>query len=127
MALVSIFMLPAQAASLLVIPSLVTNVWQTRPFGTLAPMLRRVGGMQLGVACGPLAGALILGAPAGAWAGISLGVLLVIYSPWTLFGRPVSVPAHAARLLGAFVGPLTSFVPAATAKRAVVKECVMTV
>src|SRR3546814_3283433 len=41
MALLSIFMLPAQAAALLVIPSLVTNVWKTRPFGTLAPLLRR--------------------------------------------------------------------------------------
>ncbi|HEY9573757.1 MAG TPA: sulfite exporter TauE/SafE family protein [Pusillimonas sp.] len=114
MALLSIFMLPAQAAALLVIPSLVTNVWQTRPFGTLAPMLRRVGGMQLGVACGTLAGALILGAPAGAWAGISLGVLLVIYSAWTLFGRPFSVPAHAERWLGPLVGALTGFVTAAT-------------
>src|SRR3546814_7942816 len=94
MALLSIFLLPAQAAALLVIPSLVTNVWQTRPFGTLAPMLRRVGGMQLGVACGTLAGALILGAPAGAWAGISLGVLLVIYSAWTLFGRPFRSEEH---------------------------------
>src|SRR3546814_11518283 len=77
-------------------------------------MLRRVGGMQLGVACGTLAGALILCAPAGAWAGISLGVLLVIYSAWTLFGRPFSVPAHADRWLGPLAAALTGFVTAPT-------------
>src|SRR5690606_17989153 len=114
MALLSVFMLPAQAAALLVIPSLVTNVWQTRPFGGLAPMLRRIGGMQLGVAAGTLAGAMLLGAPAGAWAAVSLGVALVAYSAWTLFGRPFTVPAHAERWLGPLVGALTGFVTAAT-------------
>jgi uncharacterized membrane protein YfcA len=114
MALLSVFMLPAQAAALLVIPSLVTNVWQTRPFSGMAPMLRRVGGMQLGVAAGTLAGAILLGAPAGAWAAVSLGVALVAYSAWTLFGRPFTVPAHAERWLGPLVGALTGFVTAAT-------------
>jgi uncharacterized membrane protein YfcA len=114
MALLSVFMLPAQAAALLVIPSLVTNLWQTRPFSSLTPMLRRVGGMQLGVAVGTLAGAMILGAPAGAWAAVSLGVALVAYSAWTLFGRPFAVPAHAERWLGPLVGALTGLVTAAT-------------
>src|SRR3546814_12638629 len=49
MALLSIFMIPAQAAALLVIPSLVTNVWQTRPFHSLMPMLKRIAG-QIGTA-----------------------------------------------------------------------------
>lgn len=114
MALLSVFMLPAQAAALLVIPSLVTNLWQTRPFSSLTPMLRRVGGMQLGVAVGTLAGAMILGAPAGAWAAVSLGVALVAYSAWTLFGSPFAVPAHAERWLGPLVGALTGLVTAAT-------------
>ncbi len=114
MALLSIFMLPAQAAALLVIPSLVTNVWQTRPFHSLLPMLQRVGGMQVGVAAGTLVGAIILGAPAGAWAAVSLGVALVAYSAWTLFGHPLLVPAHAERWLGPLVGALTGFITAAT-------------
>src|SRR5690606_30501889 len=114
MALLSIFMMPALAAALLVIPSLVTNVWQTRPFHTLAPLLRRVGGMQLGVALGTLAGAVLLGAPAGAWAAVSLGVALIAYSLWALFGKPVAIPARTEQWLGPLVGIVTGFITAAT-------------
>ncbi|UYO92654.1 sulfite exporter TauE/SafE family protein [Pollutimonas sp. M17] len=114
MALLSIFMLPAQAAALLVIPSLVTNVWQTRPVHSLLPMLRRIGGMQAGVAAGTLAGAMILGAPAGAWAAVSLGVALVAYSLWTLFGHPLTIPARTEGWLGPVIGALTGFITAAT-------------
>lgn len=114
MALLSIFMIPAQAAALLVIPSLVTNVWQTRPFHTLMSMLKRIAGMQLGVAAGTLAGAAVLGAPAGAWAAVSLGVALIAYSAWALFGKPLAIPVHAEKWLGLLVGIVTGFITAAT-------------
>ena len=42
MALLALAMPPAQAAALLILPSLVTNVWQMRPWPTLAPMTRRL-------------------------------------------------------------------------------------
>ncbi|WP_409079885.1 sulfite exporter TauE/SafE family protein [Pusillimonas sp. SM2304] len=114
MALLSIFMAPAQAAALLVIPSLVTNVWQTRPVHALGPMLRRIGGMQAGVAAGTLAGAALLGAPAGAWAAVSLGVALIAYSAWTLFGKPLAVPPRAEKWMGPLVGAVTGFITAVT-------------
>ncbi|AEC18967.1 hypothetical protein PT7_0427 [Pusillimonas sp. T7-7] len=114
MALLSIFMIPAQAAALLVIPSLVTNVWQTRPFHSLMPMLKRIAGMQLGVAAGTLAGAAVLGAPAGAWAAVSLGVALIAYSAWALFGKPLAIPVDAEKWLGLLVGIVTGFITAAT-------------
>ncbi|MCC2596471.1 sulfite exporter TauE/SafE family protein [Pusillimonas sp. MFBS29] len=114
MALLSIFMAPAHAAALLVIPSLVTNVWQTRPFSSLMPLLQRIGGMQAGVVAGTLAGAVVLGAPAGAWAAMSLGVALLAYSAWAMFGRPFTVPAQTERWLGPIVGALTGFITAAT-------------
>src|SRR3546814_5359652 len=43
MALLALFMPPAPAAALLVVPSLITNLWQARPIHTLAPLLRRIG------------------------------------------------------------------------------------
>ena len=42
MALLALAMPPAQAAALLILPSLVTNVWQMRPWPTLAPKTRRL-------------------------------------------------------------------------------------
>jgi len=86
MGLLALRMPPAEAAALLVMPSLVTNLWQMRPFSTLGPALRRIGTMQIGICVGTGVGAALLGAPAGAWAGVALGVALVVYAAWTLAG-----------------------------------------
>ena len=56
MALLALFMPPAQAAALLLLPSLVTNVLQMRPAASLGPVLRRLWPMQLGVVVGTLGG-----------------------------------------------------------------------
>ena len=113
MALLALAMPPAQAAALLILPSLVTNVWQMRPWPTLAPMTRRLRSMQAGVVVGTLGGAWLLGAPAGAWAMQALGAALVVYGLWGLSGARVSqVPAGAERVLGPLVGAVTGLVTA---------------
>ena len=114
MALLALLMPPAEAAALLIIPSLVTNVWQAGPLPTLRRVLRRIGGMQVGVAAGTLVGAIVLGAPAGAWATIALGVALVAYAAWGFFGKPLLVPASTQKWLGPLTGAATGVVTAAT-------------
>src|SRR5215469_7031248 len=49
MALLALWMPPAEAAALLIVPSLVTNVWQLRPWPAIGPIARRLGGMQIGI------------------------------------------------------------------------------
>ena len=107
MALLALLMAPVEAAALLIVPSLVTNVWQLRPWGSLGPMLRRLGPMQLGVCFGTLAGAWALGAPAGAWAVLSLGAALIGYAAWGLSGARLSVLPAVERCLGPVVGAAT--------------------
>ena len=114
MALLAMLMSPAEAAALLVIPSLVTNLLQMRPLNLLPALLRRLGGMQIGVLVGTLAGAWLLGAPAGAWATLALGVALVLYALWGLSGPRVSVGPATEKWLGPLVGVLTGVVTAAT-------------
>jgi len=114
MALLALMMPPAQAAALLVLPSLVTNVWQVRPWSTLGPLARRLAPMQFGVCAGTLGGAWLLGAPAGIWAGIALGLALVGYAAWSLAGAPLSVPPRLERWLGPATGVATGLVTAAT-------------
>ena len=115
MALLALRMPPAQAAALLILPSLVTNVWQMRPWRTLPALLRPLGPMQLGVAMGTLAGAAWLGAPSGAWAEAALGVALIAYGAWGLWGAQLPrVSASAQRVAGPLVGALTGLVTAAT-------------
>lgn len=112
--LLALWMSPAEAAALLIVPSLVTNLWQMQPWGRLAAMLRRLGGMQAGVLAGTLGGAWWFGAPAGAWAATALGLALVAYALWSLSGKRLAVAPAAEPLLGPLVGLATGLVTAAT-------------
>jgi uncharacterized membrane protein YfcA len=114
MAMLALVMAPAQAAALLIVPSLVTNLWQARPWPALPAVLRRIAGMQAGICAGTVAGALWLGAPSGQWAGVCLGLALAAYAAWGLFGSPPAVPARHEGWLGAAVGAVTGLITAAT-------------
>lgn len=114
MAMLALLMAPAQAAALLIVPSLVTNLWQTRPWPALPAVLRRIAGMQAGICAGTISGALWLGAPSGQWAGVCLGLALVAYAAWGLFGSPLKAPGRHEGWLGATVGAVTGVITAAT-------------
>ncbi len=114
MALLALMMPPADAAALLVVPSLLTNLWQARPWHRLGPLLRRLLPMQAGVCAGTLAGAWLWGAPAGAWASLALGLALIAYAAWALEGPPLAVTPRTERRWGAAVGAVTGLVTAAT-------------
>jgi len=114
MALLAVLMSPAQAAALLIVPSLLTNLWQIWPWRTLGPLLRRIAPMQVAVCLGTWLGAAALGAPHGAWAGVALGVVLVAYALWGLFGSPPKVAARSEGWLGPLVGLLTGLVTSVT-------------
>lgn len=114
MALLALVLPPAEAAALLVVPSLVTNLLQLRPLSTLGAMLRRLGPMQVGICAGSALGTALLGAPAGHGATAALGAVLMLYAAWGLADVRVSVSARAERWLGPVVGALTGIVTAAT-------------
>ena len=114
MALLALMMAPADAAALLIVPSLVTNLWQIQPWSSSMAMLRRLGPMQLGVCVGTLAGSLMLGPPAGSWASMALGVALAAYAIWALAGVNPAMPLTAEKWLAPSVGVATGFVTAAT-------------
>ena len=114
MALLAVWMPPAAAAALLVVPSLVTNLWQLQPWHSVMAMLRRLAGMQLGIAAGTLLGAWCFGAPAGSGAMLALGLALAGYAAWGLLGRSLALPARHEAWLGPVVGALTGAVTALT-------------
>lgn len=114
MALLAIMMPPAQAAALLVIPSLLTNIWQMRPFCRLREQMGRIGTLQAGIFAGTVAGAVVFGAPAGAGAGVALGMALIVYACWGLRGRAMHIPEKTQRWLGPATGLVTGLITAAT-------------
>jgi len=111
MGLLSISMPPAQAAALLVVPSLVTNLWQIGGPGFVA-LSKRLATMLIGVCAGVALGAGWLSG--GAWASFGLGLALLVYAGlgllhWRLHVRPSFEP-----WLGPLVGVATGLVTAAT-------------
>lgn len=114
MALLAVWMPPAAAAALLVVPSLVTNLWQLQPWYSVVPMLRRLAGMQLGIVAGTLLGGWCFGAPAGSGAMLALGLALAGYAAWGLLGRSLALPERHEAWLGPVVGALTGAVTALT-------------
>jgi len=114
MALLALMMRPAEAAVLLIVPTLVTNAWQVRPWSSLVALGRRIAPLQWGVCLGIGVGAWAFGAPAGAWASVALGMALVAYAGWSLAGVRLSVPATAERWLGPLVGAVTGLMASAT-------------
>lgn len=114
MALLALWMPPVAAAALLVLPSLATNLWQLQPWASLLRMLQRLGGMQLGIGAGTLAGAWAFGGLGGDCAAIALGVALVAYAGWGLLGQPLAVPPQHERWLGPLAGAATGAVTAWT-------------
>jgi uncharacterized membrane protein YfcA len=114
MGLLALVMPPAVAATLLLVPSFVTNVWQLTPIAGLGALLRRLAPMLTAAFVGTLLGGVWFGAPAGRWGAFALGVTLVLYAAWGLLGRQPAINSAQERWLGPLVGVTTGLVTAAT-------------
>jgi len=115
MGLLSVTMPPAQAAALLVLPSLVTNLWQIFGTGWWA-LVRRMATMLAGVCLGIAAGAGWLTGQGGGSARVTaaLGVALIAYALLGLLKVRLHVPARHERWLSPLVGLATGLVTAAS-------------
>lgn len=114
MGLLGLAMPPAQAAALLVVPSLVTNVWQLLAGPRFGVLARRLWPMLLCVCGGTWAAADILTGGAGGRVTSALGMALVLYALTGLLRVRLRVPARAERWAGPLVGGATGLVTGAT-------------
>ncbi|WP_411034060.1 sulfite exporter TauE/SafE family protein [Shinella sp. BYT-45] len=105
---------PLAAASLLIVPSFVTNAWQLLAGPALGPLVRRLWPMMLAICAGTMLGATWLAnAEAGATTA-ALGAALVAYAGYTLLARQIRVPARLEPWLSPPVGAVTGVVTGAT-------------
>lgn len=114
MGLLSVILAPPQAASLLIVPSFITNVWQLAAGPRFGALARRLWPMMAGVVVGTLAGAGFMQGEAAGQASIALGVALMAYALVGLAAVRFSVPPRAERWLAPIVGAATGLVTAAT-------------
>lgn len=112
--LLGIVMAPREAAALLVVPSLVTNVWQLFAGPAFGPLLRRLWPLLAAVVAGTLGGGLLLPGAGGPDAAAALGGALLLYAVAGLASFVMHVPAGAERTAAPFVGLATGIVTAAT-------------
>ncbi len=113
MAFLTLMMPPAEAATVLVLPSFVTNVWQLAG-PRLAALLRRLWPMQLAGALATVATARWLGAVSSAGTVAALGAALVLYAASGLAPLRLDVPARLEPWLAPIVGAATGVVTATT-------------
>jgi uncharacterized protein len=121
MGLLAIVMSPVEAATILILPSFVTNVWQMLVGPALGAVVRRLWPMTLAVCLGTWAG---LGLMTGAGARVGsalLGGALALYAVTGLAGAHFSLATFSRkqgraleRLVGALIGAVTGVITAAT-------------
>ncbi|MFP3343027.1 sulfite exporter TauE/SafE family protein [Halomonas sp. SIMBA_159] len=112
--LLGMAMPPASAAALLVLPSLVTNVWQLFSGPSVTQLLRRLWPMMLCICLGTIAGAALLVRVDPLWSGFGLGIALIVYAGYTLIAPAFAVPARLERWLSPVIGVITGIVTGAT-------------
>ena len=112
--LLGLLMSPAQAAAILLVPSLATNTWQFVVGGELLALLRRMWPMLTGICIGTFIGAAWLPNGNSGKATVWLGTALVLYAALGLIKIQFKVPLRAEVWLGLLMGTATGAITVAT-------------
>jgi uncharacterized protein len=112
--LLGLVMTPPQAAALLVVPSLATNLWQLAAGPGLVPLLRRFRMLLIGLCAGTWGGGALLHGVSHARAGIWLGMALIAYALLGLSAKQFRVSLQHERWLSPLIGAATGVVAAST-------------
>lgn len=114
MGLLGLAMPPVQAAALLLVPSLVTNVWQLLAGPRFGALVKRLWPMMLAIMAGTLAGAGIIAGAAAPAASVALGTALALYGLLGLLKPRLRVPPAIEPWAGPLVGAATGLMTGAT-------------
>jgi uncharacterized membrane protein YfcA len=114
MGLLAVVMPPIEAAALLIIPSLLTNVWQMVAGPSLPAAVRRLWPMMLAVCLGTWAGMGLMTGAHAHYGTILLGVALAAYAMTGLAAVRFTMPKRREALYGPLTGGITGLITAAT-------------
>src|SRR4030088_2596416 len=112
--LLAVSMPPARALAIVIVPAIVTNVWQTFVGPYLRDIIRRLWPLMVGTVIGSWLNAGMLTGPYARYGSIVLGVLLVIYAIIGLSRFSFNVARRNEKWIGGIVGVVTGVVSAAT-------------
>lgn len=112
--LLSLVMLPVEAAALMIVPSFVTNLWQAVVGPHLLAVCRRLWTMMLGICAGTWVGSGLLTGDSTALTVSALGAALAVYAVLGLTKVRFSVSPRTEPWLSPFAGVATGIVTGAT-------------
>jgi uncharacterized protein len=112
--LLAVTMQPSRAIAIVIVPAIVTNIWQTFAGPYLRDIIRRLWPLMAGTVIGIWLNAGMLTGPYARYGTIVLGVLLVIYAIMGLSKFSFSVARSNEKWIGGIVGLITGAVSAAT-------------
>lgn len=114
MGVLGLFMAPAAAATLLILPSLVTNVWQLAAGPAFGALVRRLAGLLIALVAGTFMGIGVLTGASSTLPSAALGGVLAVYGALGLAAPQFRVPARMEAWLSPLIGLATGLVAGAT-------------
>lgn len=114
MGLLAVTMQPSHALAIVIVPAIVTNIWQTFVGPYLRDIIRRLWPLMAGTVIGIWLNSGMLTGPYARYGTIVLGILLVIYAVIGLKKFSFSVARSDEKWIGGIAGVLTGVVSAAT-------------
>ena len=114
MGLLAVTMQPSRALAIVIVPAIVTNIWQTFVGPYLRDIIRRLWPLMVGTVIGIWLNSGMLTGPYARYGTIVLGILLVIYAVIGLSKFSFTVAPGNEKWIGGIVGLITGGVSAAT-------------
>ena len=114
MGLLAVTMAPGQAIAIVIVPAIVTNIWQTFGGPYLRDIVRRLWPLMVGTVIGIWLSAGLLTGPYAPYGTVVLGTLLVVYAVLGLSKINFKVARRDEKWIGGIVGLITGVVSAAT-------------
>jgi len=114
MGLLAVAMPPTHALAIVIVPAILTNIWQTFVGPHLRDIMRRLWPLMLGLAIGTRLNAGMMTGPYARYGTIFLGILLVIYADVSLRKFVFTVSRQNEKWVGGIVGLISGAISAAT-------------
>ena len=118
MGFLALIMPPVEAAALLVVPGLVTNIWQFGSGPERMATVRHLTPLCIALALGTAIGFGVLSSQS-AWAPLALGIVLMAYAAIAMFLPPIKLAPRIASWLTPIIGIVTGTISGATGVAAV--------
>ena len=112
--LLAVVMTPVQALTIVIMPAIFTNIWQTLAGPYLRDIIRRLWPLMLGTVIGIRACADLMTGPYSRYGALVLGILLIIYALISLVKVSFTVAPRNEGWVGGVIGLMTGAVAAAT-------------